>query len=84
MSSRWILPAAATLATRPDLWRTALRLGRRHVPDRWWAAAPFVPIPDARWMRFRYQTALAASDARPEPEQVIEYLEWAKAWEYLS
>ncbi len=34
-------------------------------------------------MDFRLETAFASADARPEPEQFIEYLEWAKSWKYL-
>ena len=79
----WALETAKALGKRPDLWRTTLRITRVHAPDRWWAEKPHLPIPSNSWMDFRLETAFADSDARPEPEQFIEYLEWAKSWKYL-
>lgn len=79
----WMIGNAAALAKRPDLWRTTARLARVHAPDRWWKEKPYLPIPDSSWMDFRFETAFADSDAHPEPEQLIEYLEWAKSWKYL-
>ncbi len=81
--SGWALQNGVALAKRPDLWRTALRLARNHAPDRWWATKPYLPIPDASWMDFRFETAFADTEGRPEPHQFIEYLEWAKSWKYL-
>ncbi len=74
---------AAALAMRPDLWRTALRLARTHAPNDWWKQKPYLPIPDDSWMKFRLETAFADEAGRPEPEQFVEYLEWAKSWRYL-
>lgn len=71
------------LARRPDLWRTAFRVARVHVPERWWSQKPFLPIPDRGWLGFRYETAFADIDGRPEPDQLIEYLEWCRSWKYL-
>lgn len=79
----WLFGTAVGLAKRPDLWRTAVRVGRVHAPDRWWTQKPYLPIPDNSWMDFRLETAFADSEARPEPDQFIEYLEWAKSWKYL-
>ncbi|MGI9614506.1 MAG: hypothetical protein ACR2QO_16470 [Acidimicrobiales bacterium] len=83
MDRNWTLGAGAALIRRPDLWRTALRVARTHAPRRWWARGNRMPLPDSGWMEFRYETAFAASDGRPTPEQFIEYLEWAKSWRYL-
>jgi len=79
----WALKNALALALRPDLWRTAVRVARRHAPNEWWKTRPSLPIPDSSWMNFRFETAFADVDGRPEPEQFIEYLEWAKSWRYL-
>ncbi|MBT8208791.1 MAG: hypothetical protein HKN94_12010 [Acidimicrobiales bacterium] len=81
--TRWVLGAAWALARHPGLWRTAIRLGRRHARSRWWATPPFLPLPDPGWLAFRYETAFASTTDRPTPEQFIEYLHWAKAWPYL-
>ena len=82
-SNRWLLGGGLALARRPDLWRTALRVGRVHAPNRWWANKPFLPIPDEGWLEFRFETAFADVDGRPEPGQLIEYLEWCRSWKYL-
>ncbi len=79
----WALHNAFALAKRPDLWRTAFRLARTHAPDQWWKTKPYLPIPDSSWMNFRFETAFADTSGRPEPEQFVEYLEWAKSWKYL-
>jgi hypothetical protein len=42
-----------------------------------------LPVPDSAWMDFRYETAFADVDGRPDPNQFIEYLEWCKSWQYL-
>jgi len=31
-------------------------------------------------MGFRYETAFADVEGRPSPEQIVEYLEWARQW----
>ena len=77
---RWLLRGVAAVLRRPDLWWTALRVGRRHAPDRWWATRPHLPVPDRGWMGFRYETAFADVEGRPSPEQIVEYLEWARQW----
>jgi hypothetical protein len=82
-SSGWALQNAAAVLRRPDLWRTAFRLARKHAPNRWWTMKPFLPLPDRAWMNFRFETAFADSEGRPEPHQLVEYLEWAKSWKYL-
>jgi len=79
----WALKNVAALIRRPDLWRTAARLARRHAPNEWWKTKPYLPIPDSSWMEFRFETAFADVDGRPTSEQFIEYLEWAKSWRYL-
>ncbi len=82
-SNNWLLGNGVALARRPDLWRTALRVARVHAPSRWWAKKPFLPVPDEGWMDFRFETAFADVDGRPEPHQLIEYLEWCRSWKYL-
>lgn len=78
--SKWWRDAGGALLRRPDLWWSAIRAGVRHAPRRWWASAPHLPVPDSAWMGFRYETAVGRSDGRPTPGQVIEYLEWSRAW----
>jgi hypothetical protein len=48
--------------------------------DGWWRHAPFLPLPDADYFRFRLQTAYGSPDRAPEPADVITYLHWCRAW----
>lgn len=79
----WVSQNAVALLRRPDLWRTAARVARVHAPTGWWRRKPYLPIPDDGWMDFRFETAFADVDGRPEPVQFIEYLEWCRSWKYL-
>ena len=80
---KWLMASAGVVAKRPDLWKTAAGVVRRHAPNRWWSHAPFLPLPDSGWMDFRFETAFADSKERPDREQLIEYLEWSRSWNYL-
>ena len=76
--SSWLPPAVFAVVRRPDLWATAIRVGRDHAPPRWWRRRPFLPLPDSDWMAFRYETAFAERTGRPSPDEVIDYLEWVR------
>lgn len=80
---KWFATSARTLAARPDLWSTAAGVLRRHAPSRWWTRRPFLPLPDGQWIDFRFETAFGSSEGRPDGEQLIEYLEWSRSWNYL-
>jgi hypothetical protein len=71
---------AATIvavARRPRLWLTALGQARRLAPRRWWAKAPFLPVPDRDWMAFRMETQYGDPRHPPVPGDVVTWLEWA-------
>jgi len=76
--------AAAALRGRPDLWPTAIRSYRSLVPNRWWRTRPFLPLPDANWLRFRLVTAYggdgAVGDEGIAPDDLVLWLEWRRAW----
>ena len=72
--------AGALVLRRPSLWATALRQGARLARPRWWAHPPFVPVPDADYLRFRFETQYG-DDAPPEPRDLLAYLEWCRAME---
>jgi len=80
---KWLMGSAGALAVRPDLWRTTAGVLRRHAPTRWWSRRPFLPVPDRGWMDFRFETAFGDVAGRPDREQLIEYLEWSRSWNYL-
>ncbi len=62
---------------RPHLWFAATRQIVRTIPTRWWTRAPFVPLPDREYVRFRLETAYGA-DATPDVADVVRYLEWCR------
>jgi hypothetical protein len=63
---------------RPDLWWTALRQARRMARRGWWKRAPFLPLPDREYLRFRLETQYGDANHPPEPEDVVTYLEWCR------
>jgi hypothetical protein len=69
--------AALLVLRRPSLWATALRQAKRLARPGWWRHAPFLPLPDAGYLRFRLETQYGA-DAPPEPRDLVTYLEWCR------
>ena len=57
-----------------DLARTAWAFRRR----RWWARAPFLPLPDRTYLRWRMYTAYADEDAVPPIEDVMRFARWRR------
>ena len=77
------IPLRAVLAVlvRPSLWFTALRVAFRLSPRGWWRRSPYLPLPDAEYLRFRMVTAYGGTgDTPPEPDDLVTYLRWCKAW----
>jgi hypothetical protein len=67
------------VAARPGLWPTAARQARRLARPRWWRRPPFLPVPDADYLRFRFETQYGtAPGVRPDPRDVVSYLEWCR------
>ena len=63
------------IAMRPGLWWVAARQSVRIARERWWRRAPFLPIPDRDYLRFRLETAYGEVTA-PRPADLVGYLEW--------
>lgn len=57
-----------------DLLRTAWRFRHRH----WYRRFPFLPIPDATYVRWRMYTAYGNADAVPPVRDVERYTRWAR------
>lgn len=72
---RCLLP----LAARPDLWPSAVLTAATLVPRRWWGRAPYLPLPDRRWLAFRLETAYGDPEQLPEGDDLLAYLAWASA-----
>ena len=70
----------SAVARSPHLWPTAFGAYRSFVPERWWARAPFLPLPDRKWMHFRLETAYGGDGTPPGTAgaELITYLEWLK------
>ena len=65
----------------PRLWMTALRQARRVVPPGWWRRRPFMPLPTREYMEFRLLTQYGDIAHRPEPRDVLNYLQWCHDWD---
>jgi len=57
-----------------DLLRTAWAFRRRD----WWRQAPFLPVPDRAYLRWRMYTAYGEEDAVPPAEDVIAFARWRR------
>jgi hypothetical protein len=76
----WIGAATRALLRRPDLWLTALRQVRLLAAPGWWRRTPFLPLPDAEYLRFRLVTQYGDAEHAPEPADVIAYLHWCRGY----
>ena len=69
----------ALVAARPSLWATAVRQARAPRAARaGGAGAPFLPVPDPDYLRFRFETQYGAATP-PDPRDLVAYLEWCRA-----
>lgn len=57
-----------------DLLRTGWAFRRRA----WWRRAPYLPIPDRRYLRWRMYTAYGSEDAVPPVDDVIRFARWRR------
>jgi hypothetical protein len=62
-----------------DLLRTAWAFRRRD----WWRQAPFLPVPDATYLRWRMYTAYGREDAVPPVRDVIGFARWRRETMHL-
>jgi hypothetical protein len=63
-----------------DLLATAWAFRRRG----WWRRAPFLPVPDRAYLRWRMYTAYADEAAVPPVEDVIRFARWRRETMNLS
>jgi hypothetical protein len=73
----WWLRAAAAVLVRPGLWPTAVGQAVRLARPGWWKRAPFLPVPDGEYVRFRLQTAYG-SHGTPAAGDLVAYLNWCR------
>jgi hypothetical protein len=76
-----LIAAVLAVVVRPRLWAVALRQLRVLARPGWWCRPPFLPLPDRDYLRFRLVTAYGGDGtATPNPDDLVAYLEWCKAW----
>lgn len=75
LSLRALLSPRAAL----DLVRTAWAFRRRA----WWRQAPFLPLPDRTYLRWRMYTAYGREDAVPPVEDVLGFARWRRETMHL-
>jgi hypothetical protein len=70
--------AVRAVVFRPPLWGAALgatvALARRD----WWRRAPFLPLPEEEFIRWRVATAYGSDEQKIAPNDLVSYLEWRK------
>lgn len=57
-----------------DLLRTGWAFRRRG----WWRRAPFLPVPDRTYLRWRMYTAYGDEGAVPPVEDVVRFARWRR------
>ena len=62
----------------PSLWPTALGQLGRMIPRSWWRRAPYLPIPDGDYLRFRLVTQYGATGPM-DPDDVVIFLRWCRS-----
>jgi hypothetical protein len=75
-----LIPVAIAVLRHPTLWSTAARQIRRSAAPGWWHRKPFLPIPSDDYVQFRMLTQYGTTDRRPDPADVISYLNWCRDW----
>jgi len=75
-----LVRALVAVVRRPSLWATGVRQLLVLAPPGWWRRAPWLPLPDAAYLRFRMQTMYGDDGHEPEAEDLITYLRWCRAW----
>lgn len=73
-----VLALAARAVVQPRLALDLLKAGWAFRRLRWWSRAPFLPIPDREYLRWRMYTAYADEDAVPPVEDVIRFARWRR------
>jgi hypothetical protein len=74
---RLSLALAARAIVRPALAAQLLRVAWRFRSRHWWRRAPFLPLPDREYLRWRMHTAYGDHDAVPPAADVIRYARWS-------
>ena len=74
LTARLVLRSLVNPRLALDLIRAAWAFRRRD----WWRTAPFLPVPDRTYLRWRMYTAYASEDAVPPVEDVVRFARWRR------
>lgn len=74
LAVRLALCAAINPRLAADLLRTVWAFRRRA----WWRQAPFLPVPDRRYLRWRMYTAYGGEGAVPPVRDVVGFARWRR------
>ena len=75
---RLFLALTARSLRHPRVAADLLGVAWRFRSRRWWAKPPFLPLPDAAYLRWRMHTAYGDHDAVPPADDVVRYARWAR------
>jgi len=75
--SRLSLALALRSLAHPTLAVDLVRVAWRFRSRDWHRHAPFLPLPDPTYLRWRMYTAYGDFDAVPTPDEVERYVRWA-------
>ena len=79
LTARLAARAALNPRLAVDLLRTVWAFRRRG----WWRTAPFLPLPDREYLRWRMFTAYGDAAAVPPVEDVIGFARWRRETMHL-
>lgn len=74
---RLVLTLASRSIRNPVVAIALARVGWRFRRRDWFRRFPFMPVPDATYLRWRMHTAFGRDDAVPSADDVIRYARWA-------
>jgi|HubBroStandDraft_2_1064218.scaffolds.fasta_scaffold2077445_2 hypothetical protein len=77
MSGVDIRALAGHLRRHPTDARTLLLALWRLRATNWWSRAPFLPLPDRSYWRFRLATATGSPTGSPSVREMIEFAKWS-------
>ena len=72
-----VLTLTARSAINPAIALALVRVAWRFRRRRWLLQFPFLPLPDATYIRWRMYTAYGDERAVPPADDVIRYARWA-------
>lgn len=75
---RLSLALAVRSLVHPSLAADLLTVAWRFRARDWHRHAPFLPLPDTTYLRWRMYTAYGDFDAVPSPAEVERYVRWAR------